>query len=68
MHVAGAKRRMGAAKVSLSAGAIAGDGAALGGFASWRLRISLIKLAYPPSATINGAVGLPTSVFMGIPE
>ena len=28
----------------------------------------LVKLAYLPSATINGAVGLPTSVLMGIPE
>ena len=28
----------------------------------------LIKLTYLPSAAINGAVGLPTSVFMGIPE
>ena len=28
----------------------------------------LIKLAYPPSAAINGVVGLPTSVLMGIPE
>ena len=27
-----------------------------------------IKLAYLPSAAINGAVGLPTSVLMGIPE
>ena len=29
---------------------------------------SLVKLAYLPSAAINGAVGLPTSVLMGIPE
>ena len=28
----------------------------------------LIKLAFLPSATINGAVGLPTSVLMRIPE
>ena len=28
--------------------------------------IGLIKLAYLPSAAINGAVGLPTSVLMGI--
>ena len=28
----------------------------------------LVKLAYLPSATINGAVGLPTSVLMRIPE
>ena len=28
----------------------------------------LIKLAYLPSATINGVVGLPTSVLMGILE
>ena len=28
----------------------------------------LIKLAYLPSAAINGAVGLPTSVLMGISE
>ena len=28
----------------------------------------LVKLAYLPSAAINGAVGLPTSVLMGIPE
>ena len=28
----------------------------------------LVKLAYLPSATINGAVGLPTSVLMGIPK
>ena len=39
MHVAGAKNRTGAAKVSLSGGAIAGGGAVLGGFASWSLRI-----------------------------
>ena len=26
----------------------------------------LVKLAYLPGATINGAVGLPTSVLMGI--
>ena len=29
---------------------------------------SLVKLAYPPSVTINGAVGLPTSVLMRIPD
>ena len=28
----------------------------------------LIKLAYPPSAAVNGAVGLPTPVLMRIPE
>ena len=28
----------------------------------------LVKLAYLPSAAINGVVGLPTSVLMGIPE
>ena len=28
----------------------------------------LIKLAYLPSAAINRAVGLPTSVLLGIPE
>ena len=28
----------------------------------------LVKLTYLPSVTINGAVGLPTSVLMGIPE
>ena len=28
----------------------------------------LVKLAYLPSAAINGAVGLPTSVLMGISE
>ena len=28
---------------------------------------SLVKLAYPPSAIINGAVGLPTPVLMRIP-
>ena len=28
----------------------------------------LIKLAYLPSAAVNGAVGLPTSVLMRIPE
>ena len=28
----------------------------------------LVKLAYLPSAAINGAVGLPTSILMGIPE
>ena len=28
----------------------------------------LIKLAYLPSIASNGAVGLPTSVLMGIPE
>ena len=28
----------------------------------------LVKLTYLPSATINGAVGLPTSVLMGILE
>ena len=39
MHVAGAKNRTGAAKGSLSGGAVAGDGAALGDFASWSLRI-----------------------------
>ena len=27
----------------------------------------LVKLAYPPSAAIDGAVGLPTPVFMRIP-
>ena len=32
------------------------------------IRTDLIKLAYLPSAAINGAVGLPTSVLMGIPE
>ena len=28
----------------------------------------LVKLTYLPSAAINGAVGLPTSVLMRIPE
>ena len=28
---------------------------------------SLVKLAYPPSSVIDGAVGLPASVLMGIP-
>ena len=28
----------------------------------------LIKLAYLPSAVVNGAVGLPTPVLMRIPE
>ena len=28
----------------------------------------LVKLPYLPSVTINGAVGLPMSVLMGIPE
>ena len=28
----------------------------------------LIKLAYLPSAAVNGAVGLPTPVLMRIPE
>ena len=29
---------------------------------------SLVKLAYLPSAAVNGAVGLPTPVLMRIPE
>ena len=29
---------------------------------------SLVKLAYLPSAVINGTVGLPTPVLMRIPE
>ena len=33
-----------------------------------RVPTGLVKLAYLPSVTINGAVGLPTSVLMGIPE
>ena len=32
-----------------------------------RAPTSLVKLAYPPGAVIDGAVGLPTSVLMGIP-
>ena len=28
---------------------------------------SLVKLAYPPSDVIDGAIGLPTSILMRIP-
>ncbi len=32
-----------------------------------RLPTCLVKLAYPPTAVIDGAVGLPTPVLMRIP-
>ena len=38
------------------------------GWTQLRVPTSLVKLAYLPSAAMNGAVGLPTSVLKGIPE
>ena len=38
------------------------------GWTQLHVPTNLVKLAYLPSAIINGAVGLPTPVLMRIPE